>query len=242
MRRIFSQSKLSDFSTQAFVSSASDSTAITNSYYITAFGNTLQGAQVYSISKGQYVTTLENAGTVSNNYTTSGLTFYNVGLQYGNMLYAPANNYVSLTLDHVNRENEGEGSGCSKFIFNPDTPKLFIPKGDKDYALAYTDGAKVMPLNFTYTKQGIYTLTFDTEAIECDYMHLIDNATGIDIDLFQTPSYTFNSSDCNYATRFKIVFEEQAANDIVDNFAYVSNGELIINGTGTLQVFDILGR
>lgn len=136
----------------------------------------------------------------------------------------------------------GEGSSCSKFIFNPDTPKLFIPKGDKDYALAYTDGAKVMPLNFTYTKQGIYTLTFDTEAIECDYMHLIDNATGIDIDLFQTPSYTFNSSDCNYATRFKIVFEERAANDIVDNFAYVGNGELIINGTGTLQVFDILGR
>lgn len=81
---------------------------INNSYYITAFGNTLQGTQVYSISKGDdYVTTLENAGTVSNNYTTSDLTFYNVGLKYGNVLYAPANNYVSLTLDHVNRESDG---------------------------------------------------------------------------------------------------------------------------------------
>ena len=102
----------------------------------------------------------------------------------------------------------GEGSSCSKFIFNPDTPKLFVPMGDKDYALAYTGDAKVMPLNFTYTKHGTYTLTFDTEAIKCDYLHLIDNATGIDIDLYQTPSYTFNSSDCNYATRFKIVFNE----------------------------------
>ena len=37
-------------------------------------------------------------------------------------------------------------------------------------------------------------------------------------------------------------YTKQAANDIVDNFAYVGNGELIINGTGTLQVFDILGR
>lgn len=71
----------------------------------------------------------------------------------------------------------GEGSSCRKFIFNPDTPKLFIPMGDKDYALAYTDGAKVMPLNFIYKKHGTYTLTFDTEAIECDYLHLIDNGT-----------------------------------------------------------------
>ena len=138
----------------------------------------------------------------------------------------------------------GEGSSCSKFIFNPYTPKLFVPMGDKDYALAYTDGAKVMPLNFIYQKHGTYTLTFDTEAIECDYLHLIDNATGIDIDLYQTPSYTFNSSDCNYATRFKIVFSEEATNDIAESFAYISNGNLVINNSGnaTLQVMDITGR
>lgn len=34
-----------------------------------------------------------------------------------------------------------------------------------------------MPLNFIYKKHGTYTLTFDTEAIECDYLHLIDNGT-----------------------------------------------------------------
>jgi hypothetical protein len=45
-----------------------NSYTINNSYYITAFGNTLQGTQVYSISKDDdNVTTLENAGTVSNN-------------------------------------------------------------------------------------------------------------------------------------------------------------------------------
>jgi hypothetical protein len=138
----------------------------------------------------------------------------------------------------------GEGSSCSKFIFNPYTPKLFVPMGNKDYALAYTGDTKVMPLNFIYQKHGTYTLTFDTEAIECDYLHLIDNATGIDIDLYQTPSYTFNSSDCNYASRFKIVFAEEAVNDIAESFAYVSNGQLIINNSGkaTLQVIDITGR
>lgn len=43
---------------------------------------------------------------------------------------------------------------------------------------------------------------------------------------------TFNSSDCNYATRFNIVFDEEATNDIVDNFAYVSNG----NDTKTQKI------
>ena len=78
---------------------------ISNCYYTASLGRE-QGTKVYSITKGEYVTTLENAGTVSNDYTTSGLTFYNVGLKYGNVLYAPANVYVSLTLDHVNLENE----------------------------------------------------------------------------------------------------------------------------------------
>ena len=138
----------------------------------------------------------------------------------------------------------GEGSSCSKFIFNPYTPKLFVPMGNKDYVLAYTGDTKVMPLNFIYQKHGTYTLTFDTEAIGCDYLHLIDNATGIDIDLYQTPSYTFNTRGCEYASRFKIVFSEEATNDIAESFAYISNGQLIINNSGkaTLQVMDLTGR
>lgn len=39
-----------------------------------------------------------------------------------------------------------------------------------------------------------------------------------------------------------IVQDGPNKHDIVDNFAYVSNGELIISGTDTLQVLDILGR
>lgn len=50
-----------------------------------------------------------------------------------------------------------------------------------------------------------------------------------------------NNTMCfDYSARFKIVFEEQATNDIVEDFAYFSNGELISNGEGYLQVFDIL--
>ena len=65
-----------------------------------------------------------------------------------------------------------------------------------------------------------------------------------DIDLLQTPSYTFEAKTTNYESRFKLVFSaNNNDNDIEDeNFAFISNGNLIINGTGTLQVFDILGH
>ena len=76
---------------------------ISNCYYTTALGDA-QGTQAYSITAGDYVTTLANAGTVSNNYTTSGLIFYNVGLKYGDVLYAAENDVVSLTLAHQDRE------------------------------------------------------------------------------------------------------------------------------------------
>jgi hypothetical protein len=100
----------------------------------------------------------------------------------------------------------------------------------------------MMPLCFTTAKNDVFTLEFDTRGYNGSYLHLIDNATGADIDLLRTPTYNFNSEDAHYAARFKIVFSEEATNDIVDSFAFISNGELIINSPGTLQIFDALGR
>ena len=70
---------------------------ITNCYYTETFGNA-QGTKVYSISKGQYVTTLEINGTATQSYTVSGLSFYSTGIKYGDVLYAAENDVVSLTL------------------------------------------------------------------------------------------------------------------------------------------------
>lgn len=138
----------------------------------------------------------------------------------------------------------GEGENCFKFSLNNNTPKLFVPQNDEKYAIAYTEGTNVMPLCFTTKESGIYTLNFNTKNMDCSYLHLIDNATGMDIDLLRTPSYTFDSKDSNYATRFKLVFAEEATDEIAESFAYVSNGQLMINNNGnaTLQVMDITGR
>ena len=138
----------------------------------------------------------------------------------------------------------GEGENCIKFNLNNNSSKLFVPQNNKNYAIAYTEGANVMPICFTPKESGIYTLNFNMKHMNCSYLHLIDNATGADIDLLRTPSYTFDSKDCGYATRFKLVFDEEATNEIAESFTYISNGELVINniGNATLQVMDLTGR
>ena len=86
-----------------FVRNGDSNTTITNCYYTDALG-TAQGTQVYSISKGEYVTTLEINGDATQSYDVSGLSFYSAGFKCGDVLYAAANNQVSLTLAYEDRE------------------------------------------------------------------------------------------------------------------------------------------
>ncbi len=137
-----------------------------------------------------------------------------------------------------------ESEDMTKFSLNNEGTKIFIPQDGKKYAAVYAGETKSMPLCFTSTEGGIHTITVKAENMNCSYLHLIDNVTGADIDLLRTPKYSFDANDSNYATRFKLVFDEQATNEIADNFAFISNGELMINNSGeaTLQVMDITGR
>ena len=58
----------------------------------------------------------------------------------------------------------------------------------------------------------------------------------------QTPSYSFTAHTSDYASRFKLVFGEGAADDD-DDFAFIDgNGNLIINGDGIVQIIDMMGH
>jgi hypothetical protein len=71
---------------------------------------------------------------------------------------------------------------------------------------------------------------------------LVDHLTGADIDLLETPSYTFNAHTLDYASRFKLVFNANGAEGN-DDFAFIdADGNIVINGTGTLQIIDMLGH
>lgn len=137
-----------------------------------------------------------------------------------------------------------ENAQLGKYIFNEGHAKLYFTQDGKEYAIAYSDGQREMPINFKATENGSYTLTINPEIIEMDYLHLVDNITGADVDLLASPSYTFNARATDYTSRFRLVFsanENDNENDN-ENFAFISNGEIIINGEGTVQMIDALGR
>ena len=135
----------------------------------------------------------------------------------------------------------GEGQALPKFQLNRNSSKLYMPVDGNDYAVVYAENAGEMPVSFKASKTGIYSIVLDTENVEFNYLHLIDNMTGNDVDLLSTPSYSFEAKTTDYSQRFKLVF---ATGNADDSFAFYSNGSFVINneGNATLQVINVTGR
>ena len=134
----------------------------------------------------------------------------------------------------------GEGETLPKFQLRDNSTKIYIPQDGKDYAVVNADATGEMPVNFKAHENGIYTLTISAPLTSnLSPLTLIDNLTGAHIDLLTTPSYTFEAQTTDYASRFRLVF---GASDTEEVFAFVSDGQLIVNGEGTLQIFDVLGH
>ena len=129
-----------------------------------------------------------------------------------------------------------------KFQLNANHTKVYLPKNGKDYAVltAESDMGE-MPVGFKAERNGSYTLSVNAEEVSFAYLHLIDNMNGNDIDLLQTPYYTFDAMSSDYTDRFTLIF---ATGNDDDAFAYYNNGNWIINnnGTATLQVVDVTGH
>ena len=138
--------------------------------------------------------------------------------------------------------NFGEGKTLGKFQLNPNHTKVYIPQDGKDYAMVSASNEGEMPVSFKAEKNGNYTLSFSNENVEFGYLRLIDNLTGVETDLLETSSYSFEAKTTDYESRFRLVFATGNSSD--DSFAYFNNGNLVINNEGqaTLQVVDVMGR
>jgi hypothetical protein len=145
----------------------------------------------------------------------------------------------------------GEGSMLGKFNFNESATQLYIPQGNKNYAVVRSNGQGEMPVNFKAEKSGTYTISVEPENVEVTYLHLIDNRTGANVDLLANPNYTFEANKGDYANRFRLVFKTNANvedNTATETFAYFNGSEWVINnpstgsGSATLQVIDMMGR
>lgn len=99
-----------------------------------------------------------------------------------------------------------QGDELNKLVFSKDNAKLYIPKGNEDYAIACVDKQGEIPLNFEAKENGNYTISVTPESVKMNYLHLVDNITGADIDLLVTPNYTFEANRTENPSRFRLVF------------------------------------
>ena len=132
----------------------------------------------------------------------------------------------------------GQDSQLPKFMLNQNHTKVFIPQNGKDFAVVSAGEMGEMPVSFKAEHNGCYTLAFSKD-VDFAYLHLIDNLNGNDVDLLANPSYSFEAKTTDYASRFRLVF---ATGNNDDAFAFFNNGNLVVNGEGTLQVVDVNGR
>ena len=142
----------------------------------------------------------------------------------------------------------GQSSQLPKFMLHENSPKLYIPQADADYAVVASNSENEMPVSFKATENGTYTLSVNQENVEMQYMHLIDHLTGADVNLLNTPNYQFNANVNDPESRFSISFKANTSvesQEILSPISYRSNGQLIIvglEGESKLQVIDMLGR
>ena len=160
-----------------------------------------------------------------------------------------------------------DGEPLEKFTLNENSTKIFATDNAQDWAVVLMEGNE-QAINFKAAKNGTYTLNVNIENMDVDYLHLIDNMTGADVDLLvhsapelvegptqydgvstgSTTCYTFTAKTTDYASRFRLVFnaDDASTGSASDApFAFVNNGNIVITADAddaTLQVIDLMGR
>ena len=98
-----------------------------------------------------------------------------------------------------------DGKVLEKLSLNEQRAKIFAIKDQQEVSIVSCEGNE-QPINFKATKNGTYTLNVNVDNLKFDYLHLIDNLTGNDVNLLETPEYSFDAKTTDSALRFKLVF------------------------------------
>lgn len=105
------------------------------------------------------------------------------------------------------RVNFSENDCLIKYNLSKQNSKLYIPQNEKNFAVVFAAGQTELPVNFKVTQNGKYILSIESVGLKLNYFHLIDNITGNDIDLLETPSYIFEAKTSDPLERFTLTFE-----------------------------------
>ena len=142
-----------------------------------------------------------------------------------------------------------KGYGLNKIEHkNSDIPMLYVINDDESFAVAdLNEGTDVINLGFEAKALSHYTISVKADG-DLDYLHLVDNLTGDDVDMLAEEEYTFVGSPSDSEARFVVRLSPSTpstgsgAGSGTDAFVYQNGNEIIVNGSGLLQVYDVMGR
>lgn len=150
----------------------------------------------------------------------------------------------------LNRDGD---EGAAKIRMGDGAGHVSLGYEGKAYAILFrtkVDGYQ--PLWFEATEAGTFTLGWNIHNAVFESLTLVDNIAGTSTDMLATDSYTFQGSPDHYASRFKVVIGDYVEVDPDapvepepvegPTFAFIVGDELVVDGEGTLQVFDVMGR
>ena len=163
---------------------------------------------------------------------------------------AANNDYIKFVVSNSQYEDVtyalfGKGEGLNKISHrNAEIPMLYIPQDGENYAIAtMDDDTQMFGLSFKAMTMGKYTLSYKTKG-EFSYLHVIDRLTGEDVDMLLDGEYSFMGSPADADDRFvvKLSYDANGLENSSDIFAYQNGTDIIVEGEGELQVFDLMGR
>ena len=138
----------------------------------------------------------------------------------------------------------GDDFGFKKLAhYNENAPMLYISHDGEDFAATNVSAdTKAIDLCFKSKTFGKYNLSFNANG-DFSYLHLIDKLTGEDVDMLIEDEYSFISTSNDMADRFIVKFNYDGENSVEsEGFVWQNGSDIIVNGNGNLQVFDVTGR
>ena len=156
------------------------------------------------------------------------LKFFINGNNYEDAAYAVlSNGYGLLKMSHPNEA----------------APLLYISQNDKSFSVANMSAdTRSFNLCLKAKTTGKYTLSYKADG-QFNYLHIIDRITGEDVDMLLEGEYSFIASPNDSNNRFIVKLGYNAANNANnDIFAYQNGNDIVVEGEGELQVFDVTGR
>ena len=110
--------------------------------------------------------------------------------------------------------------------------------------MVYVDEEYTIPLSFKSESMSKFTISLSETGHIFGEIILEDKLTGEKVNL-QTESYTFLHSKDNANDRFVLSFVNGQQTTDNSHFAYINNGEIIINdinGDAQIEIYDLMGR